>query len=201
MQKLMVIPFKEKENDDLKLMERIKEGDEDALRILMESKIDKLHSFCTRLIGDREEAKDLCQMVFLKIWEQADRFNPSFTLNTWLYKIAYNLCIDTLRHKKSVDQMEKRYLEAVRVEKKTVSPLSELEQEEIERILKELSSELTPKQRAVFILHEIDEISTPEIAKILKSSQATIRNHLFHARKIITEKLKEKYPEYADERL
>lgn len=199
MQKLMVIPFKEKENDDLKLMERIKEGDEEALQILMETKIDKLHSFCTRLIGDREEAKDLCQMVFLKIWEQADRFNPSFTLNTWLYKIAYNLCIDTLRHKKSVDQMEKRYLELLKTGKSSASPLSELQQEEIERILQELSEELSPKQRAVFILHEIDEVSTPEIAKILKSSQATIRNHLFHARKIITEKLKEKYPEYANE--
>lgn len=199
MLKLMVIPSKEKELDDLGLMEKIKEGDEDALKILMENKIDKLHSFCTRLLGDREEAKDVCQLVFLKIWEQADKFNPEFTLNTWLYRIAYNLCIDAIRHKKSVEQMEKRYLEVLRVEKKSHSPFSEFEEEEVEKILKELSTELSPKQRAVFLLHEIDEIPTPEIANILKCNQATVRNHLFHARKFITEKLKEKYPEYLNE--
>jgi len=199
MLKLMVFPSKEKEFNDLDLIERIKEGEEEALQLLMESKIDKLHSFCTRLLGDREEAKDICQMVFLKVWEQADKFNPSFTLNTWLYRIAYNLCIDTIRHKKSVEQMEKRYLEIVRTKKDGSSAFTEMEEEEIERILKELSFELSPKQRAVFLLHEIDEVPTPEIAKILKSSQATIRNHLFHARKIITEKLREKYPEYLNE--
>lgn len=201
MLKLMVFPSKEKESDDLGLIERIKEGEEEALQILMERKIDKLHSFCTRLLGDREEAKDVCQMVFLKIWEQADKFNPSFTLNTWLYRIAYNLCIDTIRHRKSVEQMEKRYLEVLKTKKEPSSPFFELEVEEVEKILKELSMELSPKQRAVFLLHEIDEVPTPEIAKILKSSQATIRNHLFHARKIITEKLREKYPEYLNEGL
>lgn len=199
MLKLMVIPSKELPTDDLDLIERIKEGDEEALKDLMEKKIDKLHSFCTRLLGDREEAKDVCQMVFLKVWEQAFKFNPSFSLNTWLYKIAYNLCIDTLRHRKSVDQMEKRYLEVVRVEKKSHSPLGELEEEELEKILKELSFELSPKQRAVFLLHELDEIPTPEIANILKCSQATIRNHLFYARKFIAKKIKEKYPEYLNE--
>lgn len=196
MLKVMVFPSKEKESNDLDLIARIKEGEEEALQILMESKIDKLHGFCTRLLGDREEAKDVCQMVFLKVWEQADKFNPSFTLNTWLYRIAYNLCIDTIRHKKSMEKMEKGYLEVVRTKGKVSSAYSEMEEEEIEKILIELSSELSPKQRAVFLLHEIDEMPTPEIAKVLKSSQATIRNHLFHARKIITEKLRKKYPEY-----
>lgn len=195
----MVISSKEPQRDDSDLIERIKEGDEEALKDLMEKKIDKLHSFCTRLLGDREEAKDICQMVFLKVWEQAYKFNPYYSLNTWLYKIAYNLCIDTIRHKKSVDQMQKKYLEIVRIEKKSHSPFKELEEEELEKILKELSFKLSPKQRAVFLLHELDEIPTPEIAKILKCSQATIRNHLFYARKFIFAEIKKKYPEYLNE--
>lgn len=201
MKMLMTVPSKESDSSDQKLIERIKEGEEEALRILFETKIDRLHSFCARLIGDREEAKDICQMVFIKIWEQADKFDPSYTLNTWIYKIAYNLCIDNLRHKKSVNNMEKKYLQVLKNDSRPKSPFYEAEVEEIEKILKELSKYLSPRQRAVFLLHEIEELSTPEIAKILNCNQATIRNHLFNARKIISEKLKEKYPEYVNERL
>ncbi len=201
MQKLMVLPIQEGKDADLNLIERIKEGEEEALKVLMEKKIDKLLSFCTRMLGDREEAKDLCQMVFLRIWEQADKFDSSYSLNTWIYRIAYNLCIDNIRHKKSVDAMQQRFLQVVKEKEEFPSPHKDLQEEEIERILIELSENLSPKQKTVFLLHEIEEVSTPEIAKILKCNQATVRNHLFHARRIISEKLKEKYPEYLNGRL
>jgi len=82
-------------------MERIQERDEDGLRLLMERKAEKLHSFCTRYLGDREWAKDVVQEVFLKVWEQAAKFDPSYSVNTWVYRIAYNLSIDHIRTRRA----------------------------------------------------------------------------------------------------
>jgi RNA polymerase sigma-70 factor (ECF subfamily) len=198
MLKLMVFqPTDAAQESDLSLMERIQERDEDALRLLMERKAEKLHTFCARYLGDREWAKDVVQEVFLKVWEQAGKFDPSYSVNTWVYRIAYNLSIDHLRHEKSAHGTHERFFHLVaKIQEAPPVPLSHLQKGEVERILRELSKFLSPKQKAVFVLHEVEELSTPEISQVLKCRQTTVRNHLFHARRILAEKLKEFYPEY-----
>jgi RNA polymerase sigma-70 factor (ECF subfamily) len=198
MLKLMVFqPSAPAEDTDLTLMEKIQGRDEDSLRLLMERKADKLHSFCTRYLGNREEAKDVLQEIFLRVWEQAKKFDPQYSVNTWLYRIAYNLCIDYLRHSSSAHSTHERFFHLVHTPRgEDPTPLSHLQKGEADRILKELSHFLSPTQKAVFVLHEIDELTTPEIAEVLKCRQTTVRNHLFHARKVLAEKIKEFYPEY-----
>jgi RNA polymerase sigma-70 factor, ECF subfamily len=183
---------------DLTLMERIQARDEEGLRRLMERKADKLHSFCTRTLGSREEAKDVLQEIFIRVWEQAGKFDPAYSVNTWLYRIAYNLCIDHLRHESSSQSTHERFFHLVHTPRgEDPTPLSHLQKGEAERILKELSKFLSPTQKAVFVLHEVEELTTPEIADVLKCRQTTVRNHLFHARRLLAAKLKENYPEYA----
>ncbi len=198
MLKLMVFqPSDAAQESDLSLMERIQERDENALRLLMERKAEKLHAFCTRYLNDREWAKDVVQEVFLRVWEQAARFDPTYSVNTWIYRIATNLSIDHIRHEKSSHGTHERFFHLVaKVQETPAVPLNHLQKGEVERILRELSRFLSPKQKAVFILHEVDELTTPEISQVLKCRQTTVRNHLFHARRILGEKLREFYPEY-----
>ena len=181
------------------LMRQIKEGSEDALRILMERKAAQIHSFCTRYLGDREEAKDVVQEVFIKVWDQIKRYDQKYAPNTWIYRIAVNLCIDHLRSRGSRDRAYKRMFHVIPESADHKIPFQNLQREEVERILRELSESLSNKQRAVFLLHEVEEMDTPAIAEILNCKQVTVRNHLFHARKAILAMLKKYYPEYSYE--
>ncbi|HPR65458.1 MAG TPA: RNA polymerase sigma factor [Thermoanaerobaculia bacterium] len=184
---------------DETLMQGILEGDEEALHTLMMRKAPQIHSFCTRYLGDREEAKDVVQEVFIKVWEQIGKYDSKYAPNTWIYRIATNLCIDHIRSRGSRDKAYQRMFRVLPEDMSHKVALTNLQREEVERILQELSGALSAKQRAVFLLHELEEMDTPTIAKVMKCQQVTVRNHLFHARKIVTQHLRERYPEYAYE--
>lgn len=72
--------------------------------------------------------------------------------------------------------------------------------EEVSRIFRMLARSLSPKQRAVFVLKEIENVSTGEIARIMGLRQSTVRNHLFQARKILQDELRKRFPEYMPRR-
>ena len=75
--------------------------------------------------------------------------------------------------------------------------MAELKEAEVERIFVELAAELTEKQRLIFLLRETEGLASAEVAEIAGCEESTVRNHLFNARKILRQKLVERYPEYA----
>ena len=76
------------------------------------------------------------------------------------------------------------------------APHHQLERDELQRVFQELAEELAPQQRAVFVLREMEEHSSEEVAAILGISPSTVRNHLFQARRILRRELRRRYPEY-----
>jgi len=78
--------------------------------------------------------------------------------------------------------------------------LSELREQEVSAIFQELAASLTEKQRAIFLLREVEGLGSPEVAEIVGCQQSTVRNHLFNARKLLKQKLRERYPEYVPAR-
>src|ERR1044071_6704601 len=86
---------------DRELLRQVRDGEELALNELIARKTRPLLQLTQRILGDPEEARDVVQVTFLKVWENRHKFDERWTPNTWIYRIASNLAIDHLRSRKS----------------------------------------------------------------------------------------------------
>ena len=187
------------EATDRELLLAVAAGDEAAFDALMTRKTGPLMQLAYRMLGDREEARDVVQVAFLRVWTHRARYDRRWSPNTWLYRIATNLAIDQLRARRS----RQRASEPMRLHLRRVADassrgdLGRLGGKEVRAILEELAAELSERQRAVFLLREVEGLASPEVARILGCKSSTVRNHLFAARRILRRELARRYPEYA----
>ena len=190
------------ESTDRELAVAARGGDTVAFETLVTRKTPAVVSVARRIVGDGEDARDVAQLVFLRVWEQLDRFDEQYSFNTWLYRIATNLSIDFLRSSRSRDRAHGATLHLVRLrEELTGSQTTEaLEASELARLFQTLSARLTGKQKAVFVLKEMEDCETREIAKMLNCGESTVRNHLFNARRILRRELARVCPGLVDGR-
>ena len=193
---VMMSPPETEAPDDQALVERSRSGDSSAFEDLVRRKTSKVFGHCYRLIGNAEDAKDIAQLVFIKLWENLEKYDPSYTFDTWLYRIVTNVTIDFVRSRKSRDSAVRSPLRLVKSAAEAEQPVS-FQTKEVERIFHEVSEVLSPKQKEVFVMKEIEDIPSPEISKILGCRESTVRNHLFNARKLMRSELERRYPEYA----
>ena len=138
-----------------------------------------------KMIHHKETAYDLTQDVFTKLWEHRDKFDQEKPIFTFIYKMAMNLCIDYLRKKKP-DVFENEILEMLN----TSDPES---LNEIFSLVVQCSSDLKPKQKAVFLLRDIEGFAFEEIAETLKMSVNNVQSNLHLARKRIRHLLETKF--------
>jgi RNA polymerase sigma-70 factor, ECF subfamily len=186
---------------DKELLVAVRDGDEMALDELIRRKTNPLLQTTYRILGDMEEARDVVQVTFFRVWENRDKFDERWSPNTWIYRIASNLAIDQLRSRRSRERSQ----EPVRLHLRQVfgnrerRDTARLQEEEVMGIFRELSADLTDKQKAVFVLRELEGLSSQEVAGIVGCRESTVRNHLFNARKVLRRELVSRYPEYAPE--
>ncbi len=187
------------EATDRDLLLAVRDGEEAALGELIARKTKPLLQAAQRILGDLEEARDVVQVTFFKVWENRKKFDERWSPNTWIYRIASNLAIDHLRSRRS----RERSHEPVRQHLLQVADgsarrdLSRLQHGEVAAIFRELAAGLSEKQRMVFVLREIEGLSSPEVSQIVGCRESTVRNHLFNARKVLRRELCRRYPEYA----
>lgn len=187
------------EATDRELLRSLRKDDEAALDELVRRKTAPLLQMVYRILGDAEEARDIVQVAFFRMWENRARFDERWSPNTWIYRIATNLAIDQLRSRQS----RQRYQEPYRLHLQDAASsqsrrdVAGLGESEVMGIFQELAAELTDKQRTVFLLREIEGLPSKEVAEIAGCRESTVRNHLFNARKILRRALLERYPEYA----
>ena len=79
------------------LMARVAEGDEDAFEILVDRHQTSILNLVYRFIGDRTQAKDLAQEVFIRVWQAAKSYEPKAKFTTWIYKVTTNVCLNELK--------------------------------------------------------------------------------------------------------
>jgi RNA polymerase sigma-70 factor (ECF subfamily) len=184
---------------DRDLLAGLSGDDERALDELISRKTKPLLQLVARIVGDEEEARDVVQLTFLRVWEHRRRFDDRWSPNTWIYRIATNLAIDHLRSRRS----RERTTEPVRHHLRRVADaraerdLSQLHQREVLGIFRELAAGLSERQRLVFLLREVEGLSSQEVAAIIGCRESTVRNHLFNARKTLRDELLRRFPEYA----
>ena len=182
--------------DDRQLVETIRGGNADAFEALVRRKTSKVYALCYRMIGNAEDAKDVAQLVFIKLWENLEKYDPQYAFDTWLYRMVTNVGIDFIRSRQSRDNAVNSNLRLVKTssdEEQTVT----VQRKEIESVFHDISSVLSPKQKTIFVMREMEDMQSPEIAKILGCRESTVRNHLFNARKLMQQQLHKRYPEYA----
>jgi len=169
------------------LISRSKQNDGNAFRQLVEGHQSMVYSLAFRLLCNDEEARDAVQETFIKVWLNLKKFDPSRKFSTWVYAIATNLCYDTLKSGKHFSKcLPLEILQEVisndDVEKKLIDS-------ELGALIATLTDELTPKQKIVFTLSDLEDLSSEEIVQITGMTVGQIKSNLFLARQALRKKL------------
>ena len=183
---------------DRDLAVRARGGDMVAFETLVTRKTGAVVSLARRIVGNSEDARDVAQMVFLRVWNELHRYDEKYSLNTWLYRIATNLSIDFLRSSRSRERAHGATLHIVREREESTAAEAtrNAEDAELARLFEVVSGRLSEKQKAAFVLREMQDCETKEIAEILGCGESTVRNHLFNARRILRKEIGRLFPEF-----
>jgi RNA polymerase sigma-70 factor, ECF subfamily len=166
---------------------RSKQHDGNAFRQLVECHQSMIYSLAYRLLCNEEEAKDAVQETFIKVWLNLKGFDSSRKFSTWVYAIATNLCYDKLKSSKHFSkclpaETMSEVLSSDDAEKKMIHA-------ELGALIATLTDKLTPKQKIVFTLSDLEDLETEEIIQITGMSASQIKSNLFLARQALRTKL------------
>lgn len=179
------------------LMIRLQEGDARAFTELVERHQQPLIGYFLRNTRDWQLSEDLSQETLLRVYNQAWDFLPVGRFKPWLYRIARNLLIDTVR-KRSHDALIRAY-QATREEDdpglsriagEFMCPEQQVNQKEFSQLVDHLLEEIPDEQRQTFILHHYVGLGLAEVAEILDANLATTKSRLRLAREKLQEKLR-----------
>ncbi len=147
----------------------------------------KLFRFAFRMLGSSEEAKDVVQEVFIKIWNGRDQLEGIQNMEAWCMRITKNLSLDRLRQqqRRPTDDLEKGFY----VQHGALSPHDSTEMKENMTRIGELMDSLPEKQRHVMHLRDVEGYSYNEICEILELDMSQVKVNLFRARNAVREKL------------
>jgi RNA polymerase sigma-70 factor (ECF subfamily) len=172
---------------DVQLMLDVKAGDEASFELLLQKYRMPLVNFLYRMVRDRATAEDLAQEVFLRVYRARKKYSPSAKFTTWLFRIATNLALNSLRDGR-YRQMEVS-LDAPAEEDELPMQLPAREARIDERLMERDRAEfirgavmaLPEKQRVAVLLHKYEEMDYEEIARVLECSESALKSLLFRA--------------------
>ena len=182
------------ELDDRALVARILDGDADRFTQLVRRYEKRLVNYVYRITHRYEEAHDLAQEIFVKVYLALDRYDPKYQFSTWLFRIAQNASIDVLRKKTLMEvplarpsedepQKEREFADT------GVSPYRALKNKQLAAAIDKAVEKLPPDYRELIQLRHFAELSYEEIATMKKLPLGTVKNKLFRARNLLKEQL------------
>jgi RNA polymerase sigma-70 factor (ECF subfamily) len=181
---------------DWELVERARNGERDAFRELVERYQRKIAALALGMLRSRDDALDVVQETFTKAYQNLDRFKGDSGFYTWLYRIAFNLCVDHQRREAKEAhvplEVDDRGEPAALVPDdghRSDQPYEGARDAEIGRRLRAAISELTPDHRAVILLREVEGLSYAEISEVLQCPKGTVMSRLHYARRQLQARL------------
>jgi RNA polymerase sigma factor (sigma-70 family) len=175
--------------DDKALVSQVLSGDRQAFRALIRQNERLVGHMIARLIDRHEDREELCQDVFLKVYEKLGEFTFQSKLSTWIATIAYRHGINHLR-KKKIEILElpegderEQFISSENVEE-------DFSDQQLEGMVMSLIDQLPPHYKAILTLYHVQELSYPEIVEITGMPEGTVKNYLFRARQLLKEKVK-----------
>jgi RNA polymerase sigma-70 factor, ECF subfamily len=170
-------------------------GDRRAFEDLVLRKRDRVVRTALQITGNLEDAKDVAQGVFLRLWKVLQRFDLEKRFDTWLYRITVNAAIDCIRERGPRGTLHALPDDAgERLRDPSAGPEELLDLAQLQGAFFRLAARLAPKQRATFVLKEIEGLETTDVARVLGVTESTVRNHLLQARRVLREGLMRDYP-------
>jgi len=177
-------------SDDLRLIREFKNGNEQAFNQLVIRYQEKIYWIVRRMVNDHDEADDITQDVFIKVYKSLKTFKGESSFYTWVYRIAVNRSLNAIRRKKLRKTFSFGEQEPVQFQSSEPLPLDRLEQEERRKLIQQAIDLLPEKQKKVFVLRYFEELPYEEISKILGTSVGGLKANYFFAVKKIGEFLK-----------
>lgn len=175
--------------DDAYLMAEIALGRQEALRQVMDRYMSMVSRTSYRILCDMPDSEDVTQEVFIKVWKNASWYDSSYSISTWIYRITVNLCYDRLRRRRVMDVFSIRPAVYEASAPTALSPEEDFITKETWAVFCRASLELSPKQRTVFTLRDLEGLSTEETASITGMTTDQIKSNLHFARKRIRQEL------------
>ena len=180
---------------DWELVQRARTGDHDAFRELVERYQRKIAALALGMLRNREDALDIVQETFTKAYQGLDRFKGDAAFYTWVYRIAYNLCVDQQRRAAKGPQIgldgEEDAPSARADGPHPDEPFARARDAEIARRVRAAIQDLTPDHRAVILLRELEGLSYAEISQVLECPKGTVMSRLHYARRQLQRRLRE----------
>ena len=185
---------------DAALIRAFQEGNKAAFDKLVLNHKDRLFNLCYRLLGDYEEANDSAQETFIKVYRGLKKFRFESGFSTWLYRIAVNTCKNKLkssayRRKSKMVPLDNPVLAnrsqpSREIQDESTSPAMELEKKERMRVIQEAIDALSPEQKQVVTLRDIEGFSYEEVAEITGFNLGTVKSRIARARQDLRKKLR-----------
>jgi RNA polymerase sigma-70 factor, ECF subfamily len=175
------------------IIEKAAAGDMRAFRSLVEKHQSFVLRLAYRFVRNTGDAEDITQDAFIRLWKNLPKYRPEIKLTTWMYTIVTNLCLDYLRSPRFKNS---RSTSTVEVEMKIASTSKSdqaLVHEELRNVILKLTEELTPKQKAAFVLRDLEELDVEEVCTILNESATKVKSNLYHARQRMSELIQKYY--------
>ena len=181
---------------DVRLMLKFKEGDKAAFEELLDKYHKRVINFIYRMVQDRDEADDLAQEVFVRVYNSTKHYEPRAKFSTWIYRITKNLCLNELRRRKrkfiSLDETistEEGELKKEVASPNATTPFQDASKYELQKMVREAIESLPVNQRIAVILRRYEQLSYEDIAKTMECSVSAVKSLLNRAKELLKDKL------------
>jgi RNA polymerase sigma-70 factor (ECF subfamily) len=177
------------------LLVRSRGGDELAFEELVRACERRVVMIAYQITGNLQDAQDVAQESFLRVYRSRDRFQDGRSFEAWLYRIVVNQSRKSLARarRQRVDPLDDAAAASIPAEG-TPSPHESAAAESLSETMKGLLEELSPRLRSVFVLRDLQGMETAEIARILSCAEATVRRHSAESRIRLRRLLEERHP-------
>lgn len=176
-------------NDNSLLIESLINGEEKAYKFLLNKFHRKLHAYALTLVNDHSMAQDIVQNVFLKTWQNRNKLNPEFSIQSFLYKSVYNEFINSYQKNKAMMLLQQKYVESMQ---QIMENTDDSSMEQMIIVINREIENLPTKCQKVFILSKKEGLTNIEISEHLEVSIKTVEAQISKAYSILREKLKDK---------
>jgi RNA polymerase sigma-70 factor (ECF subfamily) len=186
------VPDSKNQKSDKELLERVKANDTYAFSLLVDRYKVKLFNLIYRMLQNREEAEDILQETFLRVFKEKARFDPTYSFSTWIYTIALNLCRNELKRKKKFKFFG---LDLIKDDRKYAVEKA-FNSGSLSSVLEKAIASLPEKYRTAFLLREINQLSYEEMSESMEVPLGTVKSRVNRARIMLQGELSPKIKEH-----
>lgn len=176
--------------EEKEIIDLIKKGDTKAFSFLVDKYQNLIFNIVKRILPEQMDSEDVCQEVFVKIYKGIGSFRHKSKLSTWIAKIAYFTALNYLKKNKKNEKYDDLE-DNLTVEADTDSPDELLIKKNTAEYLNKLIARLPKQYKLILTLYHLEEFSIQEIHETTGIAKGTVKSHLFRARKMLKEKIKD----------